>query len=536
MLAIAGALVFTGAGSLVLTAAASVPHDGANRSAIGAPFSLDARLPLLRSDDDNGNPKDDGDDDGDDDISPRTVEVRGEVITVPVGFEGDWIIATGKQTTQTVRVDAKTDIRKFEGVLPVPSDYIEARGTLLADNVLLARRIRPDNVEAEQLVVRLSPEADLAVFVEKYDLEIIQEMPLTADTYLFRTTGDEKLVRGQIISDPWTIWAEFNFVSHIPIGNPYRTWEWGGREATGYLNQSAFALVNALPGQTQYTGEGVLVAVLDTGVDLEHPVFAGMLEILPGSDMISPTTTPDDEGPGSGWGHGTHVAGIIRQIAPGSRIIPVRVLDSNGRGNSFDLAYAIEWAAAQGADVLNLSLGADCDSEVLSSAVQSAIDQQVIVVAAAGNAATEDAQCPAGSPGVISVTAIDANRVKAPFANYGSWVTLAAPGIGITSTIPISSGEQPDHLYAAWSGTSMATPFVSAAAALVRQKLAASQPLSVSLMLQENATSIDEENPDYSGKVGRLLDVGSTLAGGTGEQPEVQPVPTQLFLPAVRRN
>jgi hypothetical protein len=82
----------------------------------------------------------------------------------------------------------------------------------------------------------------------------------------------------------------------------------------------------------------------------------------------------------------------------------------------------------------------------------------------------------------------------------------------------------------------MATPFVSAAAALVRQKLAASQPLSVSLMLQENATSIDEENPDYSGKVGRLLDVGSTLAGGTGEQPEVQPVPTQLFLPAVRRN
>ena len=218
-----------------------------------------------------------------------------------------------------------------------------------------------------------------------------------------------------------------------------------------------------------YSGTNIVVAVLDTGIDATHPDIRG--RVLPGIDLVNDDAIPQD-GPEPGQpdgpeeGHGTHVSGIVLLVAPESKILPVRVLDVDGRGETFMLAYAIDWAVANGADVINLSLGLDADAMVLKTAIANAQRHGVLITAAAGNDNVVTPQYPAVYPGVVAVTALDEANHKADFANYGAdWIDLAAPGVSITSTIPVSG----DIMYAPWSGTSMAVPFVSGAAALLRQ-------------------------------------------------------------------
>ena len=296
--------------------------------------------------------------------------------------------------------------------------------------------------------------------------------------------------------------------------------------------------MNLPPAAGAATGAGVTVAILDTGVDLQHPAFDGLLVILPTSDMISDTNSPDDIGPGLAWGHGTHIAGIVHAIAPAAQLMPIRVLDSQGRGNTFVLAYAIEYAIAQGADVINLSLGADCESRILKEVIASAIAQDIVIAAAAGNDANIVPPCPASLPGVISVAAVEETRQRAEWSNYGEWITLAAPGVGITSTFPLGYGVEITATpgYAAWSGTSMATPFVSGAAALVLERQADFlQEMSIAMRLSVYGDDISQLNPQPF-SVGRHLNVGEALLNGLPEEPEP---PTgdafTLFLPSVTR-
>ncbi|MCB0186579.1 MAG: S8 family serine peptidase, partial [Caldilineaceae bacterium] len=266
----------------------------------------------------------------------------------------------------------------------------------------------------------------------------------------------------------------------------------------------------------------------------------------PGYDMVDDDADPEDEGDGVGWGHGTHVAGIIAQVSPQSKLLPVRVLNSNGRGNTFALAYAIEWSVAQGADVINLSLGADTNSRVLNDVISDAVAHGVIIVAAAGNVNSNEPQYPASLPGVFSVTAVDERNAKADFASYGAgWVDIAAPGVGITSTIvgPFGSG------YASWSGTSMATGFVSGAAALMRQQQPQASVATIEKTFTTHTRDLDTVNPTYAGQLGGLLDVAAALAvddpvATPTPAPTPTPTPTspdptagevQLFLPYVQR-
>ncbi|HMN30921.1 MAG TPA: S8 family serine peptidase, partial [Caldilineaceae bacterium] len=161
-------------------------------------------------------------------------------------------------------------------------------------------------------------------------------------------------------------------------------------------------------------------------------------------------------------------------------MMPVRVLEPNGRGTTLKLALGIEWAVQNGADVLNISLGTIYYSFLLRDVIRRAEAAGVVVVAAAGNKGQNQIQYPAGYASVIGVTAVDAGNIKASFANFGAnWVDLAGPGVGITSTIigPQGSG------YASWSGTSMATPFISGGAALARQKHPSATPAAISELL-----------------------------------------------------
>jgi len=209
---------------------------------------------------------------------------------------------------------------------------------------------------------------------------------------------------------------------------------------------------------------GLPVAVVDSGVEASHPDLQG--QVLPGYDFVN-----DDDDPSDDNGHGTAMAGIIAAradngigivgIAPASQVLPVKVLDANGSGYYSTLAEGILYAVDHGAKVINLSLTGPAPSSVLQSAVDYARAHDVIVVAAAGNNANSTPAYPAAYEGVVAVAASDYNDQRAWFSSYGSWVSLAAPGMGVMST-KLGGG------YGGVSGTSPATALTSGAFALLR--------------------------------------------------------------------
>ncbi|TCS96790.1 S8 family peptidase [Hazenella coriacea] len=214
-------------------------------------------------------------------------------------------------------------------------------------------------------------------------------------------------------------------------------------------------------------GKDVIVAVIDTGIQADHPDLAG--KVLPGFDFVDGDFDPNDE-PGPSGGHGTHVAGIIAAttnngigiagVAPEAKILPIRVLDPTEKGKNYHVAAAIVLAVHKGAKVINLSLGVEKPSLVMEAAVNYAWKHGVVVVASAGNLGWSQPHYPAYYPKAIAVGATDPNDIKADFSNHGSWVDLAAPGVEIGSTV---IGSQ----YYPISGTSMAAPHVSGVAALL---------------------------------------------------------------------
>lgn len=208
----------------------------------------------------------------------------------------------------------------------------------------------------------------------------------------------------------------------------------------------------------------VPVGIVDTGVDMNHPDLKDHL--MSGYNVVDASASPMDD-----VGHGTHVAGVVAAIVNNNRgvagmtwmnpVLPVKVLDHTGAGNTYAVAEGIIWAADHGAKVINLSLGNYADANFLHDAIKYAFDKDVVIVAASGNDNTEKPGYPAAYPEVLAVAATDANKNRASFSNFGDYIDVAAPGVGIASTYP-------DNQYAALSGTSMASPHVTALAALIR--------------------------------------------------------------------
>ncbi|WLD91598.1 S8 family peptidase [Alkalihalobacillus sp. AL-G] len=210
--------------------------------------------------------------------------------------------------------------------------------------------------------------------------------------------------------------------------------------------------------------ENVVIAVIDTGVDMKHPDLMGRL--TDGYNVLTDSPTPNDDN-----GHGTHVAGIIASETNNglgvagmtwyNLIMPIKAMNAEGYGTSFNVAKGIRWATDHGADIINMSLGNYKASQAMKEAVDYANNKNVILVAATGNENTNQTSYPAGFEGVLGVAAVNQNLNRASFSNYGNYVDVAAPGVDIASTYL-------DGQYAALSGTSMATPHVSALAGLIR--------------------------------------------------------------------
>jgi subtilisin family serine protease len=214
-----------------------------------------------------------------------------------------------------------------------------------------------------------------------------------------------------------------------------------------------------------YTGAGVKVAVVDTGIDYRHPDLDANCK--GGVNIIHPRKDYKDDS-----GHGTHVAGIIAAedneigvvgVAPNASLYGVKVLDRNGSGYLSDVLAGIEWCVVNNMNILNMSLGTDSNILSLKEACDDAKEAGLILVAAAGNdghLGGNSVDYPAAYDSVIAVAATDSNDVRAYWSSYGPQVVISAPGVDVTSTWKGGG-------YSTEDGTSMASPHVAGTLALI---------------------------------------------------------------------
>jgi serine protease len=378
------------------------------------------------------------------------------------------------------------------------------------------------------------------------------ERTLATGHLLFRATNDKAMafsnvnkIMQALANEPGVASVEPDLLMHpMSTNDPYWPHLWSYRsDSAGIDLERAWA---------HSRGEGVAVAVIDTGIT-NHPDLQG--QILPGYDFISSASmagdgngrdaNPNDEGDfiagsPSSW-HGTHVTGTIAAlagnalgvagVAPGARIVPVRVLGKGG-GYASDIADAIIWAAGGSvpgvpdnknpARVLNISLGGtgECGS-LYTQAIDLARARGSVVVVAAGNENRNASKAtPANCPGTITVAASNPSGGKSWFSNYGKVISITAPGGSgnggegdIYSTVNAGQTKPAGPAYAAYAGTSMATPHVAAVAALVLAANPALNPDEVATLLIGNVKPLPR--PCSQGCGAGLLDAGKTLEAAT---------------------
>jgi thermitase len=255
-------------------------------------------------------------------------------------------------------------------------------------------------------------------------------------------------------------------------------------------------------------GLGIKVAVIDTGIDLTHPSFAGHL--VPATEMYDWVGGDANPQEGTGvfnlaYGHGTAVASIIGQVAPNVKIMPLRVLDAEGFGDTSNVVKAIDWAVLKGAKVINLSLGSLIDDLAVDAEIKYAYTKGVIVVASSGNTYSKILSYPAANAmvnnslgnGLIGVGSVGTSNlnVKSIFSAYGTNLEMVAPGEGIFSAYP-------NNQTARVTGTSFATPLVTAGVALALGQGSLLNTNNLAAAMTSTTDSVNAVNPSFVGMLG----------------------------------
>lgn len=301
-----------------------------------------------------------------------------------------------------------------------------------------------------------------------------------------------------------------------------------------YDEQWNFKMIGAEEAWKRTRGKGVVVAVIDTGVaGPDYKKGAGCKDFkttkfVPGYDFVNKDDQPYDD-----HAHGTHVAGTIAEstnnnegvagLAFEASIMPLKVLSASGSGSAADIGDAIRWAADHGANVINMSLGSAYPSKVMENACNYAAKKGVLIVCAAGNSFREGVGYPAAYPSCLAVSAVGPSGELAKYSSWGKQVAIAAPGgdmidskdpkDGILQNTNMSEkiGGHGDDYYA-FNGTSMASPHVAAAAALVMAQ-GVKDPAKVRDILTKSATPKKDAKKYGAG----ILNVGSASKAAAGE-------------------
>ncbi|MEM7585786.1 MAG: S8 family serine peptidase [Acidobacteriota bacterium] len=341
---------------------------------------------------------------------------------------------------------------------------------------------------AEQVIAAVAAEAPDVLAIEEVFLARLPE-------------ADDSVVLGQAVSTVLGALGDTSTVLFDKDGNGQNRAVW-----TGYVQQAADALVQATSARGVETGDGAVVAIIDTGIDPDHELFDGHLvagydfvldqagvasewQLLDESSMVilgessmvilgsedavvinessiailgsGPAAQLDPVSIPDAFGHGTMVAGIVHLVAPEAKIMPLRVFDSAGRASVFDIVRAIYYAVDNGATVINMSFSLALPSDELITAIDYADQNGVAIVASAGNDGLETVVFPAGLCNVFGVNSTDSGDFVSLFSNLGNdLVKVAAPGENVITSYPGGG-------WASASGTSFAAPWVAGTVALL---------------------------------------------------------------------
>jgi subtilisin family serine protease len=335
-----------------------------------------------------------------------------------------------------------TDLPAHAEPLPVPdlliapseSDFV----TVLADGV------SPDDFAAQHGLTLIESDGQYALFTGSIGLEDLEELP-----------GVEDASTNQEVHLSESLDLTFGFFE--------------GDWVDGEVNdQDAFEILQLPRAHDVATGAGVTVAVLDTGADLNHVHLEPALVALdPDAELRSEETQNgiDEDGDGmidEAFGHGTHVAGIVRTVAPDAHILPIKVLSDDGIGSLWDFLKGLKLASEYGVQVINLSMSLSPPSALVEEQLARLSMDGIITVSAAGNDGWRNPVYPAVSGYVLGVAALESNGALSTFTGAGSKISLAAPGVAVLSSYPRNR-----QIYG--TGTSMATPIVTATVALALQ-------------------------------------------------------------------
>jgi subtilisin family serine protease len=345
----------------------------------------------------------------------------------------------------------------------------ESGGLVIVDSILGAGPFEtrlPGN-----FVMKIAPGADLEEILDNLNVQVVDSIQ-TESTYLisFADSLQVEFMLENVALQEGVVYAEPNFEAGVPE-NMQMSISFPDEEApafvryaspTRFYDQDAVGYIDLDSAHQLTLGAGVLVAVIDNGFDLTHPLLADAIE--PGGydfldDDPDPGVGPDT---GSAVGHGTFVAGLVALASPESRILPLRAFANDGVGSSFAAAQAIYYAVEHGADVINMSFGQYEFSNALERACSSAADAGVLMVAAGGNDGMYLPIFPAALPNVIGVSALDTLDAIAGFSNFGDYIDVCAPGVTVYSSLTGS------YDWGTWSGTSFSAALVTGACALAK--------------------------------------------------------------------